>query len=110
MKSSSGLAHLDRGGVAAIIAALVLVFCLSSAAPAMAEPAACQGLEPSPKVCAQPSAAGAIDHLFGLAEHALPTQWVPAQTGLVSSGPGERLVTQFDLVPSAPRAPPFSLN
>lgn len=111
MKTASRLARLSRRGGAAIIAAIALVFCLSSGAPAMAEPAACHGPDASPKMCAQAGAAGAIiDHLLGFTEHAVPTRWMPAQTGRVSPGSGERLVSRCHLVPSAPRAPPFSFN
>lgn len=110
IKDWSGLARLSRGSTCAIMAALVLLFCPSIAAPAMAQPAACQGLEPSPRMCAQPSAAGALDPLVGLTEHARPAQWVPVQTGVVSRCSDDRLVAQFDLVPSTPRAPPLSLS
>lgn len=108
MKNMRGCARLARRGGVAIIAAAVLVFCLSSVHPAMAQPAACQGVEPPARMCAQPGAAGAVDHLLGLVEQVLPAQWVPMQSGFVSPGSGDIRLTQFQLVPSAPRAPPSS--
>lgn len=110
MVSSSGLVRLSRGGGAAVVAALVLLFCLSSAGPAMSEPAACQGLGPTSGICAQPNAAGAVGDLLGFGEPALPTQWAPVQAGCMSPSSEARLVGQFHIAPSAPRAPPFSLN
>ena len=97
-----------RRGAAVVMATLVLLFCLSSAAPASAMTPGCQGVEPSPRMCAQPGLSGAFDHLVAV-EGLLPAQWVPVFVVSSAPAPIAKFVTQFHAGPSAPRSPPFSV-
>jgi hypothetical protein len=102
--------RVGRGGLAAILAALLLVSCLARAASATAMPVACQGVAQSSTICAQPTVAGSVDHAAGLVYQALPTRWAPRPVGFVSPGLAESPVTQFHPAPSVSRAPPISAS
>lgn len=93
-----------------MLAALLLISCLASAAPATAMPAACQGVTQSSTICAQPTVAGSVDHAVGLVYQALPARWAPIPVGFVSPGLAESPVAQFHPAPSLSRAPPISVS
>lgn len=93
--------------IAAVLAVLVAAFCLSSVAPAASPDLGCQGLEASPKMCAQP---GASDPLPEVVQDVRPLQWTGAPAARLPRTPLPRPVFQTHAGPSAPRAPPFSLD
>jgi hypothetical protein len=93
-------------GLAALMAVLVLGFCLSSAVPAMGADLGCQGAESGGSVCAQPGTAGPI--LVVVPEVSLlhpdrgTRAWLTAPADPVS-GP------ELHADHSTPRAPPLAL-
>ena len=93
-------------GLAALMAVLVLAFCLSSAVPAMGVDLGCQGAEAGGRICAQPGTAGLI--LVVVPEMSLlqpergTLAWLIAPADPVS-GP------EFHADRSTPRAPPLVL-
>jgi hypothetical protein len=94
------------GGTAAVLAVLVMAFCLSSLTPAMAGDAGCQVPEPSARICGQSgdphSISVAVQDVAPVLGASASTAWPP-----VASLPV--VVSQFHAGPSTPRAPPFFL-
>ena len=91
------------------MAALVLVFCLSSVAPAWADATGCQGPDPSPRMCGQSGGVGAFEQVVAVVDQLPSGQWEPACVGSTAFAPAVEGLSQFHVGPSVPRAPPFSL-
>src|SRR6266508_2806652 len=89
---------------AAVLAALLLVFCLSSIAPADPAGMGCHGPEPSPRMCGQP---GASEPLIVLSPEVPQFEWQRAAFVSLEPAPRNEIIPQFPLDPSAPRAPPL---
>lgn len=91
--------------VAAVVAALVLVFCLSSVALADSASTGCQGPDHSPRMCEQP---GGVTPHVALAPQVPQVHW--QRTVFVGFRPAPRgeAVQQFAIDLSDPRAPPVS--
>ena len=90
-------------GLAVPLAVLVLVFCLSGVAPAVAEEAACGGVDSSARICAQSGTVVPIPvvaHQLG-AIHTLALPATPLPRDEVSPEP-----IQHHPHLSTPRAPP----
>ena len=99
-------ARAGRHGLAALMAVLVLGFCLSSAVPAMGADLGCQGAESGGRICAQPGTAGLI--LVVVPEMSLlqPDRGTP---GWLTAPPDPVSGPEFHADRSTPRAPPFAL-
>lgn len=91
--------------IAAAVAALLFVFCLSSAAPADSASTGCQGPDPSPRMCGQP---GVVTPLVALAPQVPQVDWQRTVFVGLRAAPLGEAVHQFPVDPSAPRAPPVS--
>ena len=89
---------------AAVLAALLLVFCLSSVAPADPAGMGCQGPEPSPRMCGQP---GASKPLIVLSPEIPQVEWQQAVVVSLEPAPRSEIIPQFHPDLSAPRAPPL---
>lgn len=105
-------ARLDRWemrGAIAVMAAMVLAFCLSGVVPAPAHAGgpACDSAGPSPTICAQPGT--------GQPAPAIGIQAVPhlGPAGAASAplvvAPASAPIPRVHAGPSSPRAPPASL-
>lgn len=92
--------------MAAVVAALLLLFCLSSAAPALAGENGCHGSDSSARICAQ---SGIANPIPVVAEQATLVQVDRAATTPVPVPGVTAPVAEFGADPPAPRAPPFSL-
>jgi hypothetical protein len=93
-------------GLAAVMAVLVLGFCLSSAVPAMGADLGCQGAEAGGRICAQPGTASLILFVVPEMSHLQPDRGTAAWLG----APAEPVSgLEFHADRSTPRAPPFAL-
>jgi hypothetical protein len=92
--------------MAAVVAALLLLFCLSSAVPALAGENGCHGSDSSARICAQSGIANPIPVVL---EQAALLQVDGAATTPVPVPRVTAPVAEFGADPPAPRAPPFSL-
>ena len=100
------LTRSDLRGLAPVLVALLLLFCLSSAAPALAGEHGCQGSDSSARICGQSGVADPIPFVV--------QQTIPFNGDLQVTTPLPVLfltpsVPRFHAGPSAPRAPPRSL-
>lgn len=93
-------------GVAAVIAVLLLLFCLSSVAPSLAAETGCQGPDSSVRFCGQ---SGLADPIPVVVSPVFLMQGDQAATASLPWRAIALLVPQFHGGPSTPRAPPFSL-
>ena len=93
-------------GMAPVMAALLLLFCLSSAAPALAGENGCQGSESSARICGQ---SGIADPSPVAVQPTVLVQGDREATAPFPVQPIALSAPQFHADPSAPRAPPFSL-
>jgi hypothetical protein len=90
-------------GLAAVLAVLLLVFCLSAVGPAVEDKGACSGLDPSERICAQSGTVGptpVVAHQL-VAIHTVALPATPLPRDKVSPEP-----VQHRADPSTPRAPP----
>lgn len=92
-------------GLGALMALLVLGFCLSSAVPAMGADLRCQGVEAGGRICAQPGTAGLILVIVPEMSLLQPERdtafWLTAPADPVSG-------SEFHGDRSTPRAPPLA--
>src|SRR6266545_2691396 len=98
-------ARLGMRSGAAVLAALLLVFCLSSVAPADSAGMGCQGPEASPRMCGQP---GVSEPLIALAPEFPQVERQRAVFVGLEPAPRSEIIPQCHPDLSAPRAPPRS--
>ena len=95
--------RLRRLKVAAPLAMLLLVFCLSAVPSAIADQPACGGLDSSGRVCAQSGSATPILAVV----HELPPSQILDLPGIPLCLDGDSAeVVQYHADPATPRAPP----
>lgn len=106
MTIRSSFARVERRGLAAVIAVLVLACCLTSVAPALAADAGCGMSGPSARICAPP---GAADSVLAAPPQMPLVPPRPASAAWLPSTSVVPVVVPLHADPSTPRAPPVSL-
>jgi hypothetical protein len=109
MTRRNGSVGARARGVAISMAVLLLVFCLSSVAPATAEVTGCSGPDPSPRMCGPSGVASVVEHVVVVALEIPSALWAAALVGSSAVAAAAAPISRFHASPSPPRAPPFSL-